>query len=107
VLRVLRRVGFGGAAAPQQVVVVQPDALNAIAPTLLVVPLDTETGAHAADATVVRVSAVEAAARAPQVALPMFLHYAYGDRFAPGVVARLRPETVAALDRALRLVLGL
>jgi hypothetical protein len=45
VLRVTRRLGFGGERSGERAVVIQADPLNSALPTTLIVPLDTDRNA--------------------------------------------------------------
>lgn len=107
VLRLKRRMGFAPKGETDAVVVVQSKRLNAVLPTLLVVPLDAAVGAYAGVSLVVRVSREEAGSHADHVAVPWFLRYVSADALAPGPVGRLRPETLHGLEAAIRLVLDL
>jgi hypothetical protein len=60
VFRLKRRLGFGAKGEAEAVVIVQATPLNAVLPTVLVVPLDPAAGLSANDATVVRVTRQEA-----------------------------------------------
>ena len=106
VLRLKSRLGFGARGQAEPVVVVQADALNRILPTVLVVPLDPAAGLFAGH-PVVRVPADEAGSSVEHVGDVTQLRAIREDALAPGVVGRLRPETLAELDRLLRLVLAL
>jgi mRNA-degrading endonuclease toxin of MazEF toxin-antitoxin module len=107
VLRLKRRLGFGAKGEAEAVIVVQATALNAVLPTLLVVPLDPAIGAYANHPAVLRVSRQEAGSSVDQVAVPWRLRALAADALAPGPVGRLRPATQAALDELLALVLAL
>jgi mRNA-degrading endonuclease toxin of MazEF toxin-antitoxin module len=107
VLRVKRRLGFSARGEAEAVVIVQPAPLNAVLPTWLVVPLDPAVGAYARNPAVLRVSREEADSSVDQVAVPWRLRAIAASDLAPGPVGRLKPETLAALDDLLKLVLGL
>ena len=107
VLRLKRRLGFAAKGEAESVVVVQANPLNAILPTLLVVPLDPAVGAFGSRLPVVRVSREEAGSRVDHVAVPWRLRAVGADSFAAGPVGRLRPGTLDALDELLGLVLDL
>src|SRR2546425_609914 len=70
VLRLKRRLGFAAKGEAESVVVVQADPLNAILPTLLVVPLDPAVGSYGNHPAVLRVSREEAGSRVEHVAVP-------------------------------------
>ena len=106
VLRLKRRLGFGAKGEAEAVIVVQATPLNAVLPTLLVVPLDPAMGAFGGYPAVLRVSRQESGSSVDQVAVPWRLRAVAADALAPGSVGRLRPATLAALDDLLTLVLG-
>jgi mRNA-degrading endonuclease toxin of MazEF toxin-antitoxin module len=107
VLRLKRRLGFSAKGEAEAVVVVQATPLNAVLPTLVVVPLDPAVGAYASHPAVLRVSREEAGSGVDHVAVPWRVRALAASALAPGPVGRLRPDTLAALDRLLELVLGL
>lgn len=107
VLRLKRRLGFGAKGEAESVVVVQASRLNALLPTLLVVPLDPSVASYAGQPAALRVSRQEAGSTVDQVAVPWRLRAISGEAFAPGPVGRLRPSTLGALDERLKLILGL
>lgn len=107
VLRLKRRLGFGAKGEADAIVVVQANGLNALLPTLLVVPLDSAVGAYGRDPAVLRVTREEAGSRVDHVAVPWRLRAISADSLAPGPVGRLRPDTLRALEDLLKLVLDL
>ena len=107
VLRLKRRLGFAAKGEAESVVVVQADPLNAILPTLLVVPLDPAVGSYGNHPAVLRVSREEAGSRVEHVAVPWRLRAISADSLAPGPVGRLHADTLGALDDLLKLVLDL
>ena len=107
VLRLKRRLGFGAKGEAESVVVVQASPLNAILPTVIIVPLDPSVGAFAAQTGVLRVSRQEVGSTVDHVAVPWRLRAIAADALTPGPVGRLRPSTLGALDERLKLVLGL
>jgi hypothetical protein len=107
VLRLKRRLGFAPKGEAESVVVVQADPLNAVLPTLLVVPLDPAVAAYGDQPAVLRVSRDEAGSGAEHVAVPWRLRAISADSVAPGPVGRLLPRTLRALDDLLKLVLDL
>ena len=107
VLRLKRRLGFGAKGEADSVVVVQASGLNAVLPTLLVVPLDAAVGAYGRVPAVLRISREEAGSHADHVAVPWRLRAINADSLAPGPVGRLRPDTMRALEDLLKLVLDL
>lgn len=107
VLRLKRRLGFGAKGEAESVVVVQASPLNAILPTVIVVPLDPSVAAFAGQPAVLRVSRQEAGSSVDQIAVPWRLRAISADALAPGPVGRLRPATLGALDERLKLILGL
>jgi mRNA-degrading endonuclease toxin of MazEF toxin-antitoxin module len=107
VLRLKRRLGFGAKGEAESVIVVQATPLNAVLPTLLVVPLDPATGAYAEHPAALRISRQETGSNVDQMAVPWRLHALAANALAPGPVGRLQPGTLASLDDLLKLVLGL
>ena len=107
VLRLKRRLGFSAKGEADAVIVVQATPLNAVLPTLLVVPLDSAVGAYAGHPAVLRVTREEAGSAVDHVAVPWRLRAIGADAFAPGPTGRLKPASLAALDELLMLVLGL
>ena len=107
VLRLKRRLGFGAKGEADSVVVVQASGLNAVLPTLLVVPLDSAIGAYSRVPAILRVSREEAGSQVDQVAVPWRLRAISADSLAPGAVGRLRSDTMRALEDLLKLVLDL
>jgi mRNA-degrading endonuclease toxin of MazEF toxin-antitoxin module len=107
VLRLKRRLGFAPKGETDAVVVVQSNRLNAILPSLIVVPLDAAVGAYAGLSLAIRVSREEAGSHVDHVAVPWSLRYINADVLAPGPVGRLRPDTLRALEQSIRLVLDL
>jgi mRNA-degrading endonuclease toxin of MazEF toxin-antitoxin module len=107
IFRLKRRLGFGAKGEAEAVVVVQATPLNAVLPTIIVVPLDPATGASASDPSVLRISRGESGSAVEQAAVPWRLRAIAADALAPGPAGRLRPANLAALDRLLGLVLGL
>jgi mRNA-degrading endonuclease toxin of MazEF toxin-antitoxin module len=107
VLRVKRRLGFATKGDAESVVVIQASRLNAVLPSVLVVPLDPAVGAYAGWQFVVRVSREEAGSPVDHVAVPWCLRFISADSLAPGPVGRLRPDTLRALEESIRLVLDL
>ncbi len=106
-LRLKRRLGFAPKGEAESVVVVQANLLNAVLPTLLVVPLDPAVDFYANHPAVIRVSREEAGSKAEQVAVAWRLRAISADSLSPGPVGRLRPKTLRALDDLLKLVLDL
>ncbi len=86
----------------------RPTPLCAALPTLVVVPLAPDA-VFAKSSLSVRVPAAECGGGGggEQYALTSELRALIADRLAPGRVGRLRPRTLAELDRKLRLVLDL
>ncbi len=107
VLRLKSSLGFAARGAKESVVVVQADQLCAILPTLVVVPLDAATAVHADNPLAVPVTAAEVGGKAQHVAVTTHVHVVFADRLAPGAVGRLSPDSLAAIDQALTLVLDL
>jgi mRNA-degrading endonuclease toxin of MazEF toxin-antitoxin module len=106
VLALKRRLGFGNERGGERVVVVQATPLCSALPTLVVVPL-ADDPAFGKSSLSVRVSAAESGSSGERFALPSEIRALIADRLAPGRVGRLRPRTLADLDRKLRLVLDL
>ncbi len=107
VLRLKRRLGFAAKGEAESVVVVQATPLNAVLPTLVVVPLDPAVGAYADHPAVLRISREESGSRVEHVAVPWRLRAVGADSFAPGPAGRLRPGTLRALEDLMKLVLDL
>ena len=107
IFRLKRRLGFSPKGEAEAVIVVQATALNAVLPTISVVPLDRATGAFAGLPSVLRVSRQEAGSNVDQVAVPWQIHAISADALAPGPVGRLTPANTRALSELLKLVLGL
>jgi mRNA-degrading endonuclease toxin of MazEF toxin-antitoxin module len=107
VFRLKRRLGFGARKEADAVVVVQATALNAVFPTIIVIPLDPAIGAYTAHPAALRLSRQEAGSTVDQVAVPWRIRAVPANALAPGPVGRLLPDTLAALDERLSLILGL
>jgi mRNA-degrading endonuclease toxin of MazEF toxin-antitoxin module len=107
VFRLKRRLGFGAKGEAEAVIVIQATPLNAVLPTLVVVPLDPAIGAYGSHAAALRVSRQEAGSNVDQMAVPWRLRALAADALAPGPTGRLTPATLANLDRLIALVLGL
>lgn len=107
VLHLKRRLGFAARGSAEPVVVVQSDPLNRALATLLVVPLDPALGFYTQNPTAVPVPARESGLGAEHVAVTTQLRPVSQDHLAPGVSGRLSPQTMASMDRVLKLVLGL
>ncbi len=106
VLRLKRRLGFAPKGEGSAVVVVQAAKLNAILPTVVVVPLDPALHLYNGHPAV-RVSRLESGLGTDQAAVVTQVRAISGADIAPGVVGRLSRVTLAQIDRTLRLVLGL
>jgi mRNA-degrading endonuclease toxin of MazEF toxin-antitoxin module len=102
-----RRLGFAARGSTEAFVVVQDDALNRLLPTALAVPLDVAIQLHEDNPLAVPVSAAEAGARIPHVALATHVTTIPWDRFEPAAAGRFEAATMAALDGVLRVVLAL
>lgn len=107
VLRLAKRLGFGAAAAGEPVAVVQATALLAVLPTMLVVPLDAATASHQGNPLAVPVPKAEAGLGTDHVALVHQVRPIAAESLAPGVIGRLGPATMAAIERALRRLFAL
>ncbi len=107
VLRVKRRLGFGPKGEGESVIVVQATPLNAVLPTLLVVPLDPAIGAYGNNPAVLRIPHGETGSSVDQMAVPWRLRAIAADALAPGPVGHLKARTQSALDELLELILGL
>lgn len=88
-------------------VVVQADMLNAVLPTLVVVPLDPQIQTFSGLPLAVRVSAKESGSDQDHVAVASWVRVVPTDRLSPGRVGRLNVSTMAELSDKLRLVLDL
>ena len=107
VLRLKTRLGFAPKGEEDSVVVVQADGLNALLPSLVVVPLDSAVHLYAGHPAAVLVPAKEAGSRLDQVAVVPHVGVVLADRLATGAVGHLSAQTLSRLDRVLRLVLAL
>ena len=107
VLELRGRLGFGAKNQAERVVVVQATPLNSTLPTTLFVPLDLLAAPYQGRDLLLRVPAAEAGTKRDQVAIVTHLRFAPTDRFEPGRIGKLGPETLAELDEKLRLVLDL
>jgi mRNA-degrading endonuclease toxin of MazEF toxin-antitoxin module len=101
------RLGFAPRGEEDSVVVVQADGLNAVLPSLVVVPLDSAVQLYASHPAAVLVPAREAGSRVDHVAVVPQVGVVLADRFSGGAVGRLSAQTLSKLDRVLRLVLEL
>lgn len=106
VLELKRRLGFGNDDSGERVVVVQATPLCASLPTLVLVPLVSDP-IFGKSSLSVRVPAQECGSQDEHFALASELRSTIADRLAAGRLGRLRPRTLAELDRKLRLVLAL
>lgn len=100
-----RRLGFAAPGAREHFLVVQSD-LFADLETVIVAPLVDAGPEHLGDHLAVPVSRAEAGTAKRQVALIHQLTSALPSRFESGEVGIALSRTMAAVDRALRLVLG-
>jgi hypothetical protein len=107
VFRLKRRLGFAPKGEAECVVVVQANALNAVLPTLLVVPLDPAVDVYGHHPAVLRVSREESGSRVEHFAVPWRLRALAADALSPGPVGRLHAATLRSLDDLIRLVLDL
>lgn len=107
VLRLPKRLGFGAPGAGEPVAVVQATALLDVLPTILVVPLDAATATHRGNPLAVPVPKAEVGLATDHVALVHQVRPVAADSLAPGVIGRLGPATMAAIEHALRLVFAL
>ena len=107
VFRLKRRLGFRPKGEAEAVIVVQATALNAVLPTVVVVPLDPATGVFTKHPAVLRVSKQEVGSSTDQVAVPWQIRAIAADALAPGPVGRLSHTNAAKLNELLQLVLGL
>jgi mRNA-degrading endonuclease toxin of MazEF toxin-antitoxin module len=107
VFRLQRRLGFGAARDAEAVVIVQATPLNSALPTTLAVPLDPAIDVYGQHPAALRISAGEVGTAEDHVALLTELRAVRADRLAPGRIGRLRPRTLATLNRLLRLILDL
>src|SRR5688500_14570272 len=106
-LELRKRLGFGARDQNERVVVIQATQLNSALPTTLFVPLDVLAAPYLERDLLVHVPAAEAGSKKDQVAIVTHVRFAPTDRFEPGRVGRLGPETLEELNEKLRLVLDL
>ena len=106
VLAARRRLGFGASGKPEHFLVLQAD-LFADLETVIVAPLVDHGPEHAGDHLAVPVSKSEAGASRRQVVLVHHLTSALPSRFDAGEAGFALPATMAAVDRAVRLLMGL
>jgi mRNA-degrading endonuclease toxin of MazEF toxin-antitoxin module len=106
VLIAKRKLGFAAEGVPQHFVVVQSDQLRDL-DTLLVVPLDAAAPMYEADPLVVPVTAKEASARVPHVALVHLLTAALRERFEEAPAGRLSAGSMDKVDDLLAFTLQL
>lgn len=99
VLELRGRLGFGAKNQSERVVVVQATPLNS--------RLDLLAAPYQGRELLVHVPAAEAGTKRDQVAIVTHRRFAPSDRFEPGRVGKLGPETLEELDEKLRLVLDL
>ena len=103
---VAKRVGFLERPADERVLVLQVDDLNAVLPTTIVAPVVPAIADDENDPRTVELARDESGAAAPMVVVLTQLHTLPLDRL-DRAVGSLRPETRAAVDDTLGLVLGL
>ena len=106
IVQLRHRIGFGPKGKPEAVVLVQAGPLIAALPTVLVVPLDSAVASFAGDPSCVPVSAREAGGT-EHVAVVTQLRPVRVDALEPAAHGHLGRGTMKALERALKLVLGL
>ncbi len=107
ILHLKRRLGFAARGTAEPIVVVQADPLNRSLGTVLVVPLDPALALYDGNPTAVLVPARESGLGADHMAVLTHVRPVALGHLAPAVVGRLSPQTQLALDRVLKLVLGL
>ena len=102
-----RNLGFGAAAEPTRVLVLQDDSIGGSLPTVFVVPLDEALPMYVRMPTAVPVSGPEAGTLTDQVARTALLRSIIKTRLALTPVGRATPATMATVDAALSALLGL
>lgn len=100
-----RRLGFAAPGTAEHFLVLQAD-LFADLETVIVAPLVDEGPEHAGDHLAVPLSKSEAGTARRQVALVHQLSSVLPSRFERGEAGAALPKTMVAVDRALKLVLG-
>ena len=101
-----RGIGFGSRGA-ERFVVLQADRISAALDTVLAAPLDDALQIYATFGGAVPVGASEAGTRADQVVVVTQLSCVAIDYFEPMPVGKVKPATLARVNRVLRLVLHL
>jgi mRNA-degrading endonuclease toxin of MazEF toxin-antitoxin module len=107
ILALQRRLGFGPGNSLEHFAVLQADELSGTLETFLVAPLDSAFDFWAGLPGTVRISGKEAGVRGDQVILVSQLCCVPADRFQPVPVGRLRRDSLARVERIIRLVLDL
>lgn len=107
VLVARRRIGVGAGDTRERFVVLSSERFSAALDTLFVAPLDRAVAAYDDFPGVVRLTATEAGLSHEQVIVVSATSSVTHDRFDPDPVGRLRPATLAAVARLLRLLFDL
>ncbi|HVU02542.1 MAG TPA: type II toxin-antitoxin system PemK/MazF family toxin [Polyangiaceae bacterium] len=107
VLALRRAVGFLPGSELSRFIVMQTSRLAPVLETVLVIPLDEPVPDYTKLPGLVPVTAAEAGTKSSQLALATQLTCLALSRFEPTSVGRVRPSTLARLDRVLRFVLEL
>lgn len=107
VLLAQRRIGLQPGTGEERFVVLQDDKLTAMLSTSIVAPLLVADETLERFALNVPVSAREAGAEHRHVLVPTQIGAVPTDRFAPGAVGRLAPETLERVDGLLQVILAL
>jgi mRNA-degrading endonuclease toxin of MazEF toxin-antitoxin module len=106
VVRLRRRIGFAADGRPELLLVVQADGIPR-RPTVLVVPLDPRAAIHRKDPSAIPVPGAELGVRDEHAALTTSVQAVLADRLDPGRIAVVSAQTMAQVDAALGIVLGL
>ncbi len=107
VLVLRRRIGFGAGESRERFVVLSSERFASALETLFVAPLDRALASYDGYPGVVRVTGPEAGGSGDHVLVVSATSSVARDRFDADSVGRLRPATLAAASRILRLLLDL
>ncbi len=100
-------LGFGRDGEGELFAIIQDDGLSSMRDTTVAWPLDVATALYSGSPIAIPVTAEEAGTPEDRVVLATHPRTLLITKLKPGRVGRLRPETIAALEAALQVVLGL